>query len=828
VAQQVTVTAKGLYTSPNQLGEVPDGALAQADNVVISKEGVIEPRHGASGIAALTTGHAARLAAYGGSLVMDSVSLGVVMTPARYRSSDGVTWTAWNDANGNISFPGDRTRHVTGDNGEAIFSGYDSVWAASALGSALIPAGGPAGTYLKLALAAGTGTAVANNKDVAYRAVWSAVRSDGTTREGAPSSRFTVSNASGSAKDITVSIGAPSNYGASGLKASLYRSAEVAVGATPSEEMQLVQERTVTLPYVASGETVSRVTNVVTITTATAHGFAVGDVIYASGLTSAPATGFFTLTGVTSTTMSFASVGANESGTNGAHRLIEAVCTDNVPEALMGATIYVAPSQGGILASKYQPPTAYHIELFRGSTFYGNVVEAAEQSLTLLSVGAPSGLQSGDTVTLGVISFTAGAAENYTTKTFLLTTGGTAAANVEATVASLVRVINANTTTAGVTPVAFQESDESPGRMVVRVAGSKSLAQGVQLAVSRATCWLETPGNVYAQARPSRLYWSSPGEAGAVPLTNYADVGGFGAELRRLVATRDALFVFKDDGIWRVTGTGGVWDVQPVDPTMSCPAPESLVAFENAVFGLLDSGVAKVTESGVEIISTPIYSSLEPLIAPAVKATTEAVAFGIAYHSAHKYILWLPAAAGDTVAKQAFVFDSWTNSWERWLPPTGVTGFYHGVVNPADDRLYMVDGTNVWQERKTSSSADFTDGTATAIPTVVKWSPKVGGNPGGRHHFREVALHFRSVQFTTASISFATDVSPAEETITLTGTDYGVDSARGPTVIRALVPLEKARGSQLLVKFSHANAGMTYELEGLSVVFNPGSTRVGR
>jgi hypothetical protein len=314
-----------------------------------------------------------------------------------------------------------------------------------------------------------------------------------------------------------------------------------------------------------------------------------------------------------------------------------------------------------------------------------------------------------------------------------------------------------------------------------------------------------------------------------VPLLNWADVGQASQVIKRIIATRDALFIFKDDGIWRLTGSGGVWDIQPLDPTMGCPAPESLVAFENAVFGLLDSGVARVTESGVEMVSTPIYPALEPLLAPAVAATLASTAFGIAYHSAHKYILWLPSAAGDTVATQAYVYDSWTNAWTRWLPPTGVTGFYHGIVNPADDRLYMVDGTNVWQERKAMDDTDFQDGTSTPIPLTVKYAPKFGGNPGLLHQFREAALVFRRVQFSTASVGLSTNVSPAEETITLTGSDYGVSASAGSqTTIRALVPLEKARGSQLNVKFSHAQAGQAVQLQGLSVVFNPGSTRVGR
>jgi len=44
--QKLTVRAAGLYTYPNQISQVPNGSLVQADNVVIDREGVLEPRRG--------------------------------------------------------------------------------------------------------------------------------------------------------------------------------------------------------------------------------------------------------------------------------------------------------------------------------------------------------------------------------------------------------------------------------------------------------------------------------------------------------------------------------------------------------------------------------------------------------------------------------------------------------------------------------------------------------------------------------------------------------------------------------------------------------------
>src|SRR3990167_4076407 len=40
------VKAKGLYTFPNKLGNLPEGALLTAKNVVINRDGIIEPMRG--------------------------------------------------------------------------------------------------------------------------------------------------------------------------------------------------------------------------------------------------------------------------------------------------------------------------------------------------------------------------------------------------------------------------------------------------------------------------------------------------------------------------------------------------------------------------------------------------------------------------------------------------------------------------------------------------------------------------------------------------------------------------------------------------------------
>lgn len=46
MSKTLTLTPKGLYTYYNNLASVPEGALLKANNIVINREGVAEPRRG--------------------------------------------------------------------------------------------------------------------------------------------------------------------------------------------------------------------------------------------------------------------------------------------------------------------------------------------------------------------------------------------------------------------------------------------------------------------------------------------------------------------------------------------------------------------------------------------------------------------------------------------------------------------------------------------------------------------------------------------------------------------------------------------------------------
>ena len=261
-------------------------------------------------------------------------------------------------------------------------------------------------------------------------------------------------------------------------------------------------------------------------------------------------------------------------------------------------------------------------------------------------------------------------------------------------------------------------------------------------------------------------------------------------------------------------------------------APETAVVLNNQILCLTDQGVVAITESGVQVKSRPIESTLTNLngINPTVLRSS---AFGISYETERKYILFVPKLSGDTTPTQAFVYNTFTNTWVRWLLTKTA-----GVVHVTDDKLYLGDGSSAYvnQERKSLDYSDYVDfGFATtisavsgttltlsnadnisagdviyqsatvfatvasvsagtsqvtldysasfsvgatdvlkAISTKIAWVPITGGNPGMLKQFREVSLLFKRDFTGTATISFTSDTSLAAEQDTVTGTAIGL------------------------------------------------------
>ena len=148
----------------------------------------------------------------------------------------------------------------------------------------------------------------------------------------------------------------------------------------------------------------------------------------------------------------------------------------------------------------------------------------------------------------------------------------------------------------------------------------------------------------------------------------------------------------------------------------------------------------------------------------------------------------------------------------------------------------------------TSLPINFTNGSVdvlAAIPCTIQWLPITFGNPGISKQVREISLLFKSDFNGTATASFTSDVNPTTNSETLLGGNvggwglfawggvsetslgvpWGGDNRRRP--IRISVPRNQQRNSLLNISFSHSYAYSPWQLQGVSVVGNEVSNRIG-
>jgi len=384
---------------------------------------------------------------------------------------------------------------------------------------------------------------------------------------------------------------------------------------------------------------------------------------------------------------------------------------DELDPDLRGVTLYTSPSQQGISNSNYVPPFCKDMCTYKDHVIFANTKLKQYMDLTLVSTGT-GGLQSGDTITINSITFTASGSEDTGTDTFKVYTGGTPASDIQDTAFSLVKIVNKTASAVGV--YAYYESgfEDVPGKMKFE---AKDLgADTFYLTSDRGVAWtpeLQDSGEENGSddvTKINRVYVSKQAQPDAVPLYQYLDIGSANQPIKRVVALRDSIFIFKDDGIFRITGETFVsFSVSLFDNTTKLLAPETAVPLNNTVFAMTLQGVVSVSDTGVAVISRPIEQDL--LVAIQYPAFND-TAFGVSYESDRKYLLFMPNSVNQEFPTICMCYNTFTNAWTRWLLDATA-----GVIKNTDDKFYYGGKSAgytqgyVYKERKTYSLNDFVD-----------------------------------------------------------------------------------------------------------------------
>lgn len=824
MAQALQLKIKGLFTSFNELSEVPEGALLAATNIDILKDSIAEPRRGFS---RLTGGYSDNTHRTAKTWFYQEKQFGHHGTYGSENTISYLNSGTWTSV-GTFSAPTGAKIRTVEQNQNLLLTTSTGVYKLDAYNATPVLAGAYKGLDLSASASASASTWLSNNYRVAYRVVWGYKDTNKNLVLGAPSQRESYKNTSGSAKAVDLSVTIPSGVTTSWF-VQVYRSTAVDNSATeiePSDELGLVYEANPTSGEISAG--------LMTI-------------------------------------------------------------TDIVPDALRGATIYTAPSQEGIAYANERPPLCKDITEWRGCVWYGNTTSKHRFIITLLSADGSNGLADDDTITIGGITYTAKATETIASAQFQRYTAGSASQDIRDTALSLVRVINRHSSS---TVYAYYLSgpDDLPGKILLeeRSIGGAAfdiISDAPATAFSPQIDSTETSSN---DRYKNGVFFGKPNQSDGAPLVNFFEVGNRDRELLRMVPLRDALYFFKEDeGIYKATGYYPNFTVELMDSSAKLIGAETPAILNNQIYCLTDQG-ATIVSDGTKVISRPIEQDILSLFGSGTDEVAD-LAFGVAYESDRKYYLFLPSSSADTYPTQAYVFNSFTNSWVRHeLSKTC------GVVYNNDLYLGDAESNYINKENKTYTYRDYVDygfpssidaissrtltigsgadniavgdiiyqsdtvfavvqevdsvastveietdpgfsvascDVLKAIETDIKWAPITMGNPGIQKHNHTATLLFKEDFAGTGELGFVTDLSQFEATVEISGPGLGVfglfpwgERPWGGVPLkrpaRQWIPREKQRSSQLTVSFRHRYGYSKWLLQGLTVFGTPGSDRL--
>lgn len=201
---------------------------------------------------------------------------------------------------------------------------------------------------------------------------------------------------------------------------------------------------------------------------------------------------------------------------------------------------------------------------------------------------------------------------------------------------------------------------------------------------------------------PNRLYYSKTNEPEHVPKLNYIDIGPKDKQIIRIVGLQDSLFIFKEEGIYRLTGENSTnFNVKLHDSSGVLVAPDSIAVLNNQIYCFTTQGIVAVSEAGMNIISRPI----ENVILKARENTNfNKYTFGLASETDRAFLIFTTEDKTDTSASVVYRYNIFTRAWTSLTKSATC-----GTLNTRTDKFFLgaSDENLIEEERKTYSRRDF-------------------------------------------------------------------------------------------------------------------------
>jgi hypothetical protein len=390
--------------------------------------------------------------------------------------------------------------------------------------------------------------------------------------------------------------------------------------------------------------------------------------------------------------------------------------TDQTTDSLRGASLYAGSDQEGILQANNPPPLAWDCCPFRDFMIYVNGTQPSTQKVTVVAVGAPNGIQIGDTVTIAGTfagtaysrTYTAASSENAASAQFAVATSGTPSQNITDTANSLIRVINFDNNLP-VHAILISATTDLPGQLLLE-CDNPSLETFTVTASAHTSAYNPVLAGVTSTINTVKngIYVSKSGELEAVPATNMLPAGDSSGVIYRCIPLRDYVVIIKSDGIYKLQGYSPSGLIcSPFDLTTRIVGPETAVTLNSGVWMLSNQGVVSISDGGVDAKSIPIDDQLNTLMGSYLDTVID-VAFAVGYESDRKFILSVPGTSSDTTTVKQYVFNYVTNSWSTWSRRLRC-----GFISSVENKLYIARDDffeqGVSKERKAGIYQDYVD-----------------------------------------------------------------------------------------------------------------------
>lgn len=412
--------------------------------------------------------------------------------------------------------------------------------------------------------------------------------------------------------------------------------------------------------------------------------------------------------------------------------------TDTYDETYLGERLYTNEGEEGISQTNSRPPlTKAGMATYEGHTFYANTTEPHQKELRLLGVTGLVDDTSSITITViggGSRTYTFSAAEDLANNKFQRHTTGLPSENVENTMRSLCKVINRDSSSS-VFCTYISQTNDAPGIILLKArtldTGQFSITANNTTTGSKFSPTIPTSGTTVSSSNNEKkngLFRSKFEQPTAVPPSNYDSVGKYDSQILGIVALNESLLIWKEDGIFRLSGqtdgaSGQSFTIEELDPTVKILAPDSLVAVNNMAHAFTTQGVVRADVNLSHIISRPIE--------PDLNETSEFEDFStitraVSYEKDRKYILLTQDTNADSYSKVMWTYNYITNAWTKWKKPVNCAKVM------SDDRLYIGHAVKpyVLKERKSysRSNIDYMDETVDCTITAVGTTTNSSGS----------------------------------------------------------------------------------------------------